>query len=74
MVYTRGHRSDYDEWAALGNAGWSYADVLPYFRRAENNERIVDDYHGQGGPLNVADPRSPSSFSELWLKPRSSRG
>src|SRR5678816_3489341 len=60
MVYTRGHRSDYDGWAALGNAGWSYADVLPYFRRAENNERIADEFHGRDGPLNVADPRSPS--------------
>jgi choline dehydrogenase-like flavoprotein len=67
MVYTRGHRSDYDGWAALGNRGWSYADVLPYFRRSENNERIVDRYHGQGGPLNVADPRSPSPFMDLWL-------
>jgi len=74
MVYTRGHRSDYDEWAALGNAGWSYADVLPYFRRAEHNERIVDDFHGQGGPLNVTDPRSPSSFSELWVAAAEQRG
>ena len=68
MVYTRGHRSDYDEWAALGNAGWSYADVLPYFRRSEHNERLADAYHGRGGPLNVADPRSPSGFTELWLE------
>jgi choline dehydrogenase-like flavoprotein len=67
MVYTRGHRSDYDGWAALGNTGWSYADVLPYFRRAEHNERLADAFHGQGGPLNVADPRSPSGFAELWL-------
>ena len=74
MVYTRGHRNDYDGWAALGNAGWSYADVLPYFRRAENNERIVDAFHGQGGPLNVADPRSPSSFGELWLKAAEHQG
>jgi choline dehydrogenase-like flavoprotein len=74
MVYTRGHPSDYDEWAALGNPGWSYADVLPYFRRAENNERIVDAYHGQGGPLNVADPRSPSGFSELWVAAAEGQG
>ena len=67
MVYTRGHRSDYDAWAALGNAGWSYADVLPYFRRAEHNERLADEFHGRNGPLNVADPRSPSGFTELWL-------
>ena len=37
MVYIRGHRSDYDQWASLGNAGWSFADVLPYFKRAEDN-------------------------------------
>ena len=74
MVYTRGHRSDYDAWAALGNAGWSYADVLPYFRRSENNERIADVFHGQGGPLNVADPRSPSGFSELWLAAAEQQG
>ena len=60
MVYVRGHRSDYDAWAALGNAGWSYDDVLPYFLRAEHNERLAGDYHGCGGPLNVCDPRSPS--------------
>jgi len=74
MVYTRGHKSDYDQWAALGNAGWSYADVLPYFRRAEHNERLADDFHGQGGPLNVADARSPSGFSELWIAAAEAQG
>lgn len=58
MIYTRGHRSDYDGWAALGNTGWGYDDVLPYFRRAEHNERLHDTFHGQGGPLNVADLRT----------------
>jgi choline dehydrogenase-like flavoprotein len=74
MVYTRGHRSDYDAWAALGNPGWSYADVLPYFRRSEHNERIADAFHGQGGPLNVSDPRSPCAFSELWLAAAEQQG
>ena len=74
MVYTRGHRSDYDGWAALGNTGWAYADVLPYFRRAENNERLADEFHGRGGPLNVADPRSPSGFAELWLAAAENQG
>ncbi len=74
MVYTRGHPSDYDEWAALGNPGWSYADVLPYFRRSEHNERLADAYHGQDGPLNVADPRSPSGFTDLWLEAAEERG
>jgi choline dehydrogenase-like flavoprotein len=74
MVYIRGHRSDYDAWAALGNAGWSYADVLPYFRRSENNERLSDFYHARGGPLNVADPRSPSAFMDVWLAAAEQRG
>ena len=55
MVYIRGHRLDYEQWRQLGNPGWSYADVLPHFRKAENNERLSDEFHGQGGPLNVTD-------------------
>jgi choline dehydrogenase-like flavoprotein len=74
MVYIRGHRRDYDEWAALGNTGWSYEDLLPYFRRSENNERLSDRYHAQGGPLNVADPRSPSAFMEIWLAAAETQG
>jgi len=53
MVYIRGQAADYDDWAAQGNPGWSYQDVLPYFKRAENNERGADAWHGTGGPLNV---------------------
>ena len=68
MVYVRGHRSDYDHWASLGNAGWSYDEVLPYFRRAENNECFKDDYHGQGGPLNVANLREPSALSLAFVE------
>jgi choline dehydrogenase-like flavoprotein len=60
MIYARGHARDYDDWAAQGNRGWSFADVLPYFKRAEHNERGADDWHGQGGPLNVMDLRSPN--------------
>ncbi|MFO1380679.1 MAG: choline dehydrogenase [Chitinivorax sp.] len=67
MIYLRGHRWDYDHWAALGNSGWSYDEVLPYFRRAENNERGADLYHGSGGPLNVADLRSPSPVGEMFI-------
>ena len=55
MVYIRGAPSDYDHWAQLGNRGWSYADVLPYFRRAETNSRGGDTFHGDEGPLTVAD-------------------
>ncbi len=67
MVYARGDRSDYDHWASLGNAGWSYNDVLPFFKRAENNERIHDEFHGQGGPLNVADLRTDNPFQQRFL-------
>jgi choline dehydrogenase-like flavoprotein len=67
MVYARGDRSDYDHWAALGNSGWSYDEVLPYFKRAENNERIRDGFHGQGGPLNVADLRTDNPFQQHFL-------
>ena len=68
MVYMRGHRSDYDHWAALGNAGWSFDDVLPYFKRAEHNERGADEFHGTGGPLNVMDLRSPNRFGPIFVE------
>ena len=58
MIYIRGNRADYDEWAALGLEGWGYEDVLPYFKRAEDNERGASRYHGVGGPLSVSDGRS----------------
>jgi len=67
MCYTRGHRSDYDRWAALGNQGWAYEDVLPVFKRAENQERGPSGYHGVGGPLNVADLRSPNELSLAFV-------
>jgi choline dehydrogenase len=56
MMYVRGHARDYDRWAQSGCRGWSYADVLPYFRRAENNQREADAYHGKDGPLRVTTP------------------
>ena len=68
MVYIRGHRSDYDGWAALGNRGWSYDDVLPYFRKSENNEVLHDGFHGRGGPLNVAGLRTGNPFQEHFLE------
>ena len=55
MVYMRGQPADYDHWRQLGNAGWSYDDVLPYFKKAERNERLHDSFHGADGPLNVAE-------------------
>ena len=56
MVYIRGHRWDYDHWAAQGATGWSYEEVLPYFRLSEGNARIRNGFHGNDGPLQVADP------------------
>ena len=53
MLYVRGHRWDYDHWSELGNNGWSYDEVLPYFIKAEHNEILDDEFHGQNGPLNV---------------------
>ncbi|MEJ8846966.1 GMC family oxidoreductase [Variovorax rhizosphaerae] len=76
MLYVRGHRWDYDHWASLGNAGWSYDEVLPYFKRAENNETFGDDvdYHGKGGPFNVAAQRTPSSINKAFLAAAAMRG
>ena len=67
MCYLRGHPDDYDQWAALGNPGWSFADVLPYFIRSQNQERGASAYHGTGGPLNVADLRSPSPLTQVFI-------
>ncbi|MHC8508674.1 MAG: GMC family oxidoreductase [Rhodospirillales bacterium] len=55
LLYIRGHARDYDHWRQLGNNGWAYKDVLPYFIKSENQERGADDYHGAGGPLSVSD-------------------
>ncbi len=68
MIYARGHRDDYDHWAAEGNAGWAYADVLPYFKLAEHNERGANAFHGSGGPLHVMDLRSPNRFGQVFIK------
>lgn len=57
LLYIRGQHADYNHWRQLGNAGWAYDDVLPYFIRAENQERGPDDFHGDGGPLSVSDMR-----------------
>jgi choline dehydrogenase-like flavoprotein len=67
MIYIRGHASDYDDWAAQGARGWSFADVLPYFKRAEGNERLGGNLHGSDGPLNVADQVSPNPLNQVFL-------
>ena len=69
MMYMRGDHSDYDLWAAQGNAGWSFAEVLPYFKKAENNEFWgQSEYHGAGGPLNVADVMEPSVYARAFVE------
>src|SRR5262245_43161324 len=68
MIYIRGHASDYDGWRARGNEGWGYAQVLPYFKRAEDQARGSGPYHGVGGPLRVGDLRSPHPLSAVFLR------
>jgi choline dehydrogenase-like flavoprotein len=68
MVYIRGHRSDYDQWASLGNTGWSFADVLPYFKRSEDNADFDGEYHGKGGPLAVNKLRTDNPVQQTFLQ------
>jgi len=68
MVYMRGQPADYDHWRQLGNAGWSYADVLPPFKKAERNERLHDEFHGQDGPLNVAERPYTNPLSHVFVE------
>ena len=68
MVYMRGQPADYDHWRQLGNAGWSYADVLPYFKKSERNERLHDEFHGSDGPLNVAERPYTNPLSHVFVE------
>ncbi len=68
MIYIRGQREDYEHWAAQGNAGWGWNDVLPYFLKAEHNERGADPFHATGGPLNVMDLRSPNPTGPMFVQ------
>lgn len=74
MIYIRGHRSDYDQWAALGNTGWSYDEVLPYFIKSENNERIHNEYHGNSGPLSVSDVCSDNPIHQRYINAAQAQG
>ncbi len=67
LLYIRGQHQDFDHWRQLGNAGWSFRDVLPYFRRAEDQERGADELHGAGGPLAVSNVRDPHPLCEAFL-------
>ncbi|MEZ2297791.1 GMC family oxidoreductase [Variovorax sp. RCC_210] len=68
MLYVRGHREDYDDWARAGCAGWSFDEVLPYFIRAEGNQRGASALHGADGPLQVAEQQSPRAITEDFVR------
>ena len=68
MLYVRGQHEDYDGWRDLGCEGWGFNDVLPYFKRSENNQRGNSEWHGTGGPLSVAFQQSPRPISEAWME------
>lgn len=68
MLYIRGNRGDYDDWAKLGCNGWSFDEVLPYFRKSEGNSRGGDDFHGGDGPLRVSDQQSPRAISRAFVE------
>ncbi|VEN38541.1 unnamed protein product, partial [Callosobruchus maculatus] len=71
LIYTRGNRQDYDSWAAMGNEGWSYDEVLPYFIKSENCtlcRQIDEEYHGKNGYLNIEHPGYESPFVKLFIK------
>jgi choline dehydrogenase len=74
MVYVRGNRGDYDTWAALGNDGWSYADVLPYFIRAESNANFQNEYHGISGPLQVKLVERQHALTGIFLEAAAAAG
>lgn len=67
LLYVRGQHEDYDRWRQQGNTGWGYDDVLPYFKKAEDQQRGGDDYHGAGGPLPVSDTRHPDPLSDAFI-------
>jgi choline dehydrogenase len=68
LIYIRGQAEDFNQWRQHGNAGWSYDDVLPYFRKAENNERGADEHHGAGGPLSVSDVRDRHPLAAAFIE------
>jgi choline dehydrogenase len=67
LIYIRGQAEDYDHWRQLGNAGWSYDDVLPYFKKAENQENGADTYHGTGGPLDVTNQTERNPLCDAFI-------
>lgn len=74
LLYVRGQAEDYDRWRQMGNPGWGWDDVLPYFKRSEDNERGADALHGAGGPLGVSDPRYTHPICDAWIKAAAQAG
>ncbi|MDC1275216.1 choline dehydrogenase [Ascidiaceihabitans sp.] len=74
LLYVRGQAQDYDRWAQMGNAGWSWDDVLPLFKKAENNERGANDYHGDDGPLSVSNMRIQRPITDAWVEAAQAAG
>ncbi len=68
MCYVRGHRTDYDDWRDLGNPGWGFTDVLPYFRRSEDQQRGASEFHGVDGPLGVSDLSHVNDLSPVFIQ------
>jgi choline dehydrogenase len=67
MIYIRGNALDYDHWKSLGNDGWGFQDVLPYFKKSENQQRGASEFHGSGGPMAVADLRYVNPLTRAFL-------
>jgi choline dehydrogenase len=74
MAYVRGNKEDFNEWASLGNKGWSYEEVLPYFKKSEHNENFGEPFHGQSGPLNVTHSQQPTPLGEAFIRACESNG
>ena len=68
MIYIRGNREDYEAWAAQGNKEWGYDQVLPFFRKAEHNERLNDEFHGSDGPMNVTEQIQHNELSKAFVR------
>ena len=74
LLYVRGQAQDYDRWRQMGNAGWGWDDVLPLFKRAENNERGADEFHGDAGPLSVSNMRIQRPITDAWVEAAQAAG
>ena len=67
MLYLRGQEQDYNNWSDQGNSGWSWSEVLPFFKKAENNIRGGDEFHGDDGPLQISNQKAPRAISQAYI-------